>query len=174
MLIYRLAYIYYGVYDVKVHLDLYYCHIVNYLFVLSLLLNYKPFYKIVFGLSWAGSIWTVFFPDLSGGIDCFIFYQSFISHNVLLVFTTIIIIIKNIKLNSLDCIKSILFSIGIMGFTYIINYDFGTKYNNPALILKGYISLTTTQKYLILVLMGICGIIVGKIINYIYLKGKDD
>ena len=43
MLFYRFIYMYYGIYDIKYHLSLYYCHITNYLFALALLIDYKPF-----------------------------------------------------------------------------------------------------------------------------------
>lgn len=172
MLIYRLSYMFYGIYQIEIHLSLYYCHIVNYLFILALLINYNPFYKIVYGLSWIGAIWTVFFPDVSGGIDCFIFYTSFISHNLLLVFTTFILVIKKIKYKSLDFIKSIIICIIIITFTHLVNYDFGTNFNTLNSILGKYVNFGTVLGYTCLFFMALIGNLIGFLINKIYLQKK--
>ena len=155
MLIYRLSYMHYGVYNIKIHLSLYYCHITNYLFIFSLLINQKSFYKIIYGLSWIGAIWTVFFPDFSVGIDCFILYNSFISHNLLLVFTTLIMVIKKIEYNFKDLFRSMIIAIIIVLFTYVVNYDFKTRFNTPDSILQQYTQYSIIGGYDILFFIGI-------------------
>lgn len=174
LLIYRLSYIYYGIYQIEIHLSLYYCHIVNYLVILSLLIDYDKFYKIVYGLSWIGCIWAIFFPDVSGGIDCFIFYTSFISHNLLLVFITFFIVVKKLKYNLLDFIKSMLCCVFIIIFTYLVNFDFGTNYNTLDSILGKYLLFNyRIFGYFCLFLMGSVGNIIGLILNKLYLIKKE-
>ena len=166
MLIYRVSYMYYGIYQIEIHLSLYYCHIVNYLVILSLLMDYDKFYKIVYGLSWIGAIWVILFPDVSGGIDCFIFYTSFISHNLLLVFVTFILVVKKLKYNFWDFIKSTLWCAVIIIFTYLVNYDFGTNFNTLDSILGKYLYFNNAiLGYLCLFIMGSVGNIIGLIIN---------
>lgn len=170
MLIYRFSYMFYGVYNIKSHLSLYFCHIVNYLFILSLILNYKTFYKIIYGLSWIGPFFAVIFPSLSVGIDCFGFYTFFISHNLLLVFVTYIMIATKIKYCFNDFFKCMLYSISIILFTYFINYDFGTYFNTPNSILGNYMNLDKLQGYLVLFVISVIGNFLAIIINRIYIK----
>lgn len=172
MLLYRGSYIYYGVYNIKIHLSLYYCHIVNYLFVIALLINYKPFYKFVYGLCWIGPIWTVIFPDFLVGIDCFIFYSSFISHNLLLVFITFILVLKGIKYNFYDFLKCLFIAMSIFIFTNVVNYDFGTSFNKPDTLLNDYIKFNFIGGNAILFIMGIIGNTIGLLINKIYIKSN--
>lgn len=167
MFLYRGSYIYYGVYDIKKHLSLYYCHIVNYLLVISLIIKYKPFYKIVYTLSWIGSIWTIIFPDISGGFDCYILYTSFISHNLLIVFTSVILVMNSFCISVKDTIKGIAVSIFIFLFTYAINKDFGTKFNSPYSILKDYVHVEIYVRYMLLIIMGVIGAFCGYIVNKI-------
>ena len=127
MLVYRISYMIYGVYNIKIHLSLYFCHIINYMFVLALVLNYKSFYKIVYGLSWIGPFFAVFFPSLTVGLDCFGFYSFFISHNLLLIFTTYLMIVNKIEYDFKDFFKCLFYSFSIIIFTYFINYAFGTN-----------------------------------------------
>ena len=171
MFIYRVSYMYYGVYDIKLHLSLYLCHITNYLFVILLLINYKTFYKIIYGLSWISCFVSILYPSLSEGIDSFIFYTFFISHNLLLVFTTLMMVINNLKFSLCDCFKSIICAIMIIVFTYVVNYDFGTRFNTPNSILYNFDNLYVVNiylKYLLLFLIGLIGLLAGYIINKIY------
>lgn len=170
MFVYRFSYMYYGIYDIKIHLSLYYCHIVNYMFVAALIINYMPFYKFVYGLSWIGSIWTVLFPNFNVGIDCFILYNSFISHNLLILFTTLIMTIKKINYSIKDCFKCMIGAITIFLFTYMINYDFGTNFNSPHSILGIYSNYSIIKGYDILFIMGLIGGVLGLIINKFILK----
>lgn len=170
MLIYRGSYIYYGIYDIKIHLSLYYCHIVNYLVVIALLINYNPFYKIVYGLSWIGTIWAVIFPDLSSGVDCFGFYTCFISHNLLLFFVITIVVIKHIKYNFKDFIKSLIIAIIIFSLTNVVNYDFGTNFNSPYSLLGEYVRFSLIGGNDILFILGVIGNIVGLLINKLYMR----
>ena len=170
MFIYRISYMIYGVYDIRIHLSLYYCHIINYLFVISLFFNYTSFYKVIYGLAWIGVVWGIIVPDLSSGIDCFIFYSSFISHNLLLVFVTIVTIINNIKFKFLDCLKCMSYAIAMVGVTYLINIDFGTKYNNPSSYF-GINSITNElMQYFLLIIVGFVGAMLGYFINLIFFK----
>lgn len=170
MFIYRGSYMYYGIYNVKIHLSLYYCHIVNYLFVLSLIMNYKPFYKIIYGLTWIGSFCSMIFPDISGGIDTFLFYSLFISHHLMLVFVTLIMGINKIHFKFKDLLKSSISGIGILLITYCINYDFGTNYNRPSSVLYSFGIRNEYIGFMILVIVGFIGGLVGLIINKIYVK----
>lgn len=165
MLLYRGSYIYYGVYDIKKHLSLYYCHIVNYLFVFCLIINYKPMYKLIYILVWIGSFWTVLFPDISGGIDCFIFYCSFISHNLVLLFITFMICKYKLKLNLKNLLYCFVVCVIIFVVTYVINYDFGTDFNSPYSILKDYINIYGCIRYLLLLLMGGISSVLGYFFN---------
>lgn len=168
MFVYRGSYLFYGVYDIKIHLSLYYCHIVNYFFVFALIINYNPFYKIVYGLSWMGGLWSILFPEFQGGIDSFIFYSFFISHNLLLIFTTFILNIRNIRYKFKDLIKSLFVAVLIFVFTNLINYEFNTKYNTPISILGKYSYYGILRGYDILILAGFVGNLIALCINKIY------
>ena len=178
MLSYRISYMYYGVYDIKKHLSLYYCHIVNYIFVLSLVINNKKFYKIVYILSWISLI-TIVFPDISTGIDSYIFYQFFISHNLLIVFSTFMLVLNNQKIELIDLFKGIIIANFIILFTYVINFDFGTNFNTPLSIFYG--TIVSIYKYtyfegclflnLIALIDGMIGYLVSKVY---YISSKQE
>lgn len=170
MILYRGSYIYYRVYNIKVHLSLYYCHLINYFFVFCLYINKKTLYRIVYTLIWVGAFWTVLFPDISGGIDCFIFYSSFISHNMILCFVTFIVVANNVELSIFDLIKAIFICFVIFFVTYIINIDFGTNFNSPYSILKDYVNISLGARYLLLIVLGLISSFVGYIINKLYLR----
>ena len=170
MFVYRVSYIYYGVYDIRVHLSLYFCHIVNYIFVILLIINRKKFYKLGYVLSWIGSIWGILFPEISQGFDCFIFYSIFISHNLLSIFATFIMCRYEIKIYFLKDIKYFVFAVCIVLFTYVVNYDFGTNFNKPNWDML--MRFNEYLRYVILLILGFIGYIVSYITNKIYIGGK--
>lgn len=168
MFIYRVSYMYYDVYDIKIHLSLYYCHIVNYLFVISLIINYKLYYKMIYILTFIGSVWAILFPQINEGIDCFIFYTTFICHNLLSIFVTFIMCNFKIKMHFLKDIKYFIYAILIVLFTYLINIDLGTNYNEPNWpIFNQYVNY---YRYIFLLLLGFIGYVVSFVINKVYIK----
>lgn len=123
-------------------------------------------------LCWIGPIWVIFFPEIDRSFDCYIFYSSFISHNLLSVFTTFIICKYRLKMNFLRDIKYFLFAVSIVLITYLINYDFGTNFNKP----NWYIlmKLEKPLKYLVLFSLGFIGYAISFVINKIYMGGKNE
>lgn len=170
MFLYRGSYLYYGVYNIKIHLSLYYCHLVNYIFVFFLFLNYKKFYKISYILCWIGAFWTVLFPDISGGIDCFIFYCSFISHNLVLIFVTFMVVVNKLKITIKDLLIGIFICFILFFITYLINIDFGTNFNSPYSILKDYVILSEKLRYLLLFVLGLISAFVSYVLNKFYMR----
>ena len=172
LLIYRISYMYYGLYNIKIHLSLYYCFLINYFFIIGLIINYKPFYKKIYILWWIGCFWAILFPDLSVGIDRFLFYSFFISHNLLFVFILFIVIYNNLNINFKDLCIGFLIALSIFIVSNIINIDFGTRYNAFDFMFKDIYFDTKMHKQLYLVMAGLVSGFVGYILSKIFISTK--
>ena len=135
-LVYRFSLVYYNLFDIYNHLDLYYCYITMYLVLLSLVINSDKLFKISFPLVFMGPFMNVLFPSIKGFMYTLPFYHCFVTHNFLILFSLFVFYMKGDKLSLRDCLKSFLFAQMIMLFVYLINCFCGFSYNS----LKGLVS----------------------------------
>ena len=126
--IYMGSYIYYGVYDWKVHLPIHFCFITGYLFIAYLFTKKEWLYKLAYFFIFAGPLTATFWPDLKSSFDYYVFYEFFISHHMLFIFMFIIFYMDNIKMNIKDMWKAIIGANLIFLFAIIFNSIFGTNY----------------------------------------------
>ena len=99
-------------------------------------------------------------------------YNIFISHNLVGIFTTFIISKYKLKMKFLKDIRYFIVAIIIILITYVINYDFRTKYNVPNWDI--FIGYQYWIRYTVLIIMGFIGYIVSFIISCIYVRGESN
>ena len=176
MLLYYGSYIYYGVYDWKVHLPLHFCFISGILFMIYLLNNKKNLYKIIFPLTFIGPLPAIFYPDLTSSFDYFVFYQYFISHHLLMIFSYFILYLDDFTIEFKDTIKTFILANIIFISMFIFNNIFNTNYimskKLPDFILNLYPFLRNIWPPIILEITGIVVLFLISILTQI--KNKED
>ena len=176
MLLYYGSYIYYGVYDWKVHLPLHFCFISGILFMIYLLNNKKNLYKIIFPLTFIGPLPAIFYPDLTSSFDYFVFYQYFISHHLLMIFSYFILYLDDFTIEFKDTIKTFILANIIFISMFIFNNIFNTNYimskKLPDFILNLYPFLRNIWPPIILEITGIVVLFLISILTHI--KNKED
>lgn len=128
MLVYYGSYLYYGVYDIRVHLPLHFCFIAGILFMIYLLTRWNMLYHIVFFLTFIGPLPAVIYPDLVSSFDSFLFYQYFISHHVLMIFSYFIFYMDDHHITLNSAFWTYMWGNVIFITMMIVNYIFGTNY----------------------------------------------
>lgn len=128
MSVYYLSYIYYGIYDWKVHLPFHFCFISGYLFMFSVLFNKERLYKIAYYFAFFGPLPAMIWPDLNGGLNNFIFYQFFISHHFFFLANLFMYYSYNYKFKNKDSLNAFLTANCIFIFMMIFNNICGTNY----------------------------------------------
>jgi len=176
MAIYYGSYLYYGIYNWKVHLPLHICFIAGTLFMIYLITDNKKLYKIIFPLTFIGPLPAIFYPELSSSLDCFVFYQYFISHHLLMIFSYFILYMKNFKINFKDFIKTFILGNTIFIVMYIFNQVFGTNYimseGFPQFVLELYPFLNYIWPPIALEVIGM--VVLTVVYGLIYVKNKED
>ncbi len=176
MLIYYGSYIYYGVYDIRVHLPLHFCFIAGNLFMIYLLTQSKKLYHIVFFLTFIGPLPAVIYPDLVSSFDYFVFYQYFISHHLLMIFSYFILYMDDHTIGLNDVFWTYIWANVIFITMMIVNYIFGTNYimsnELPAHIYTLFPILRKISPVPILELVGITVVMILYI--PVYIKNKED
>ena len=150
------AYLYYGVWDFKMHLPLHLCFITGNLYAIAAIFNIKSLYKIVYFLVFIGPLPAIIWPDNTSCFDSYLWYHYIISHHGLFIFSFITYYMDEVKIEKRDLINalivgnSIFFSMAIFnnifGTTYIMTnelpqhiidtYPFLEKYNYPIIVLE--------------------------------------
>lgn len=177
MLIYYFSYIYYGVYDWKVHLPLHFCFISGNLFMIYLMTKSVKIYKTVYFFALMGPLPAVLLPDIKTSFDSFIFYQYFISHHLFIIFSFFVYYLDDIDINIKDLLKSLVWANIIFLIMYIFNSAFGTNYimskQLPIHVLNLFPFLTYINNSLLV--LEVTGIIVA-FISYIpvFLKQREN
>lgn len=176
MAIYYGSYIYYGVYNWKVHLPLHICFIAGILFMIYLLTGKRKMYKVIFPLTFIGPLPAIFYPDLSSSFDYFVFYQYFISHHLLMIFSYFILYMEDFKITYNDTIKTFILGNIIFITMSIFNNLFNTNYimsgGFPDFVTELYPLLNYIWPPIVLETLGI--IVLLLIYGLIYIKNKDD
>ena len=176
MTIYYGSYIYYGIYNWKVHLPLHFCFIAGILFMIYLLTNNRKLYKIIFPLTFIGPLPAIFYPDLSSSLDYFVFYQYFISHHLLMIFSYFILYLDDFTITNKDTINTFILANIIFVTMAIFNQIFQTNYimsnKLPDFILELYPVLKNIWPPIILEIIGIIVLFLISILTTI--KNKED
>jgi len=136
-LIYRGSLLYYGVFKIESHLDLYFCYIVMYLFLISQIFNLKKLFILIFPLVFMGPLITVFYPSIVGGFYSFGFYHCFITHNFLILLNVFIYFAYDFKLEFKNILKSFILANLIVLSVLIVNSVFGLHYNELSGLING-------------------------------------
>ena len=134
-LIYRISYLYYGTFAFSKHLDLYFCYIIMYGILFSVIFKKRNVFKLFFPLVFTGPLMTCIFPSINY-LYTFGFFHCFITHNFLIIYSTLIFIIYDFKLEKKDYVLSFLVSNFVMIIVFLINYIFGFSYNELDSLLK--------------------------------------
>lgn len=176
MLIWYGSYIYYGIYDIKIHLLLHFCFIAGNLFMLYLITGWKKLYKIAFFFTFIGPLPAVIFPDLISSFDAFIFYQYFISHHLLMVFSYFVLYMDDFIIEIKDGISA--FIAGNILFITMMNINeiFGTNYIMSKRLPEHIYNLFPVFNYInpFIILELTCIIVIGILFIPIYIKNKED
>lgn len=176
MLLYYGSYLYYGVYDIRVHLPLHFCFIAGNLFMIYLLTRNKTLYHVTFFLTFIGPLPAVIYPDITTGFDSFIFYQYFISHHLLMIFSYFILYMDDHKMDIKDVFRTFVFANMIFISMMIFNTIFGTNYimskRLPAHIYGLFPILQKINPIPILELVGITVVMILYV--FVYIKNKED
>ncbi len=176
MAIYYGSYLYYGVYNWKVHLPLHFCFIAGILFMIYLLTGKRKLYKIIFPLTFIGPLPAIFYPELTSSFDHFLFYQYFISHHLLMIFSYFILYLEDFTITLKDTIKTFITANLIFLIMSIFNMIFKTNY-----IMSGGLPNFLTELYPFLnhifppIVLETVGIIVLFLISLLtHIKNKED
>lgn len=176
MLIWYGSYIYYGIYDIRIHLPLHFCFIAGNLFMLYLITGWKSLYKVTFFFTFIGPLPAVLFPDLVSSFDAYIFYQYFISHHLLMVFSYFTFYMDDITITYKDAVKTFIWG-NILFITMMnVNEIFGTNYimskKLPDHIYELFPIFQTIHPFIILEITGI--IVVLMLMIPVNIKNKED
>lgn len=136
------SYIYYGVWDFKMHLPLHLCFITGNLYAISAIFDLKWLYKWVYFLVFIGPLPAVIWPDNTSCFDNYLWYHYIISHHGLIIFSFITYYMDRVKIEKKDLIDTLLFGNIIFFSMSIFNNIFDTTYimttELPPHILKLY------------------------------------
>lgn len=176
MLIYYGSYIYYGVYDIRVHLPLHFCFIAGILFKIYLLTKSKKLFHVVFFFTFIGPLPAVIYPSLVSSFDYFVFYQYFISHHLLMIFSYFIFYMDDHRIRLNDVFWTYIWANVIFITMMFVNYIFKTNYimstELPAHIYHLFPILRKINPVPILELVGM--IVVMILYIPVYIKNKED
>lgn len=150
------TYMYYGVWDYKMHLPLHLCFITGNLYAIAAIFDLKALYRIVYFLVFIGPLPAIIWPDNTSCFDNYLWYHYIISHHGLFIFSFFTYYMDKVKITKRDLINTLLvgniifFSMAIFnnifGTTYIMTnelpehiltlYPFLRSINNPILVLE--------------------------------------
>lgn len=176
MFLYYGSYLYYGVYDIRVHLPLHFCFIAGILFMIYLITKWKNLYHIVFFLTFIGPLPAVIYPDLVSSFDSFIFYQYFISHHLLMIFSYGILYMDDHHITLNSAFWTYIWGNVIFITMMIVNFIFKTNYimsnQLPEHIYTLFPVLRKINPVPILELVGITVVLL--VYSLVFIKNKED
>ena len=129
MLLRRLSFILFGVYNWKYHLDINFCSMTNIIFIIYCFTGNKTIYKLCYYLIFSGPLLAIICPSINTSIFNYSFVCFIIMHHVIFVLNYIFLVYNNLKFNYRDILKSYVFIIIFVNFTYLFNFLFNTNYN---------------------------------------------
>lgn len=127
----RGSFIYYGVYNYKIHLDINFCNFTSILFMIYCISGNKNLYKICYYMTFVGPLLSIIFPSTNISPLNYSFYSFVILHHLIFIFNVMFMYIEKINSNKIEFIKIILFIIIYLSCTFFFNYIFKTSYNVP-------------------------------------------
>lgn len=176
MLIWYGSYIYYGIYDIKIHLPLHFCFIAGNLFMIYLLTGLRKLYKITFFFTFIGPLPAVIFPDLVSSFDAYIFYQYFISHHLLMAFSYFVLYMDDFHITKKHMIQAFFLINLLLIIMMKVNDIFGTNYimskELPAHIYKLFPIFRNISPFIILEITGIIVLVI--LFIPLHIKNKED
>lgn len=174
-LLYVGSYIFYDIYTWKENLPLHFCFVTGYLFIFSLILDNKKLFKIAYFFTFIGPFIAIIWPGFESTFDCYIFYEFFISHHMLIFFVFFTFYMNKIEMNKKDILKAILWANILFIFAILFNKTFGTNYifsdYLPPHVIEIYPFLQNVHPIFLLEILGTLVLLVAYI--PIYLKNKE-
>ena len=164
-----------GTYDYKIDLPLHFCFVTGFIFMYILLTNNKNnLYRIIYFCTFVGPIPAIILPDITQCFNRYIFWQFFISHHIMLLFSVYSLVVFKYKV-----LKKDIFLTYIVGHIFIImitifNNIFGTNYVMLTNLPEHIYELLPFTKYLYPIIWLEIASIVALAISYIpaYLVNK--
>ena len=122
------SYIYYGVWDFRMHLPLHLCFITGNLYAIAAIFDLKELYKWVYFLVFVGPLSAIIWPDNTSCFDNYLWYHYIISHHGLFIFSFITYYMDKVKIEKRDLLNALLVGNIIFVSMAIFNDIFGTTY----------------------------------------------
>lgn len=135
-LIRRGSFIYYGVYNIKYHLDLGFCNMNVLLFITYCLTGNKKIYKFCYYSAFVGPLLSILFPAVTTSINNYSFITFILNHNILFLMNLVFCIFEGLKQKSSNTKVIFLIGYAYVFFTNILDIVFNLNYNK----LVGFIS----------------------------------
>lgn len=135
----RGSFIYYGVYDWKIHLDINFCNFTSILLFIYCLTGNKKIYPICFYFAFIGPLLSIILPSSNMSILNYSFYSFIILHHIIFIYNIIFMYINNYKYNKKDLIFVLYFIVIYFTLIYLFNYFMNTRYNMPLTFLNDFI-----------------------------------
>ena len=167
----RGSFVYYGVYNWKLHLDINFCNFTSILFFIYCITGYKKLYPICFYFSFIGPLLSIIIPSSNLSPLNYSFYSFIILHHIIFIFNAMFMYFENYKYNKKDLLKTILFLIIYITVIYIINCFMNTNYNMPLTFVNINILNSSLLKF-ILNIQYIEYIVMFLLISFLLFAGK--
>ncbi len=129
MIIRRLSFVFYGVYDWHHHLDINFCSMTNIIFVIYCFTGNVKIYKLCYYMIFSGPLMAILFPSVNVSINNYSFFCFVVMHHLIFIINYIFLIFNNIKFSKKDFIISYILIVLFVAFTYIFNAVYDTNYN---------------------------------------------
>lgn len=131
LIIRRGTFIYYGVYNWKIHLDIGFCNMTNILFIIYCFTGYKKLYNICYYCAYCGPLAAVLFPSVNVSINNFSFLIFLIFHHVTFLMNIIFSLFENKQYVFKESLLANIFIFIYFLICNCFNVFFGTMYNHP-------------------------------------------
>lgn len=125
----RGSFIYYGVYDIKYHLDLGFCSATALLFIIYCFSGSKKIYKFCYYAAFAGPLLSILFPSINISINNYSFVVFVLFHNVIFLMNLIFCLFQDMKKNTVESIKIAGIYDTYLFVINILNLFLGWSYN---------------------------------------------
>ena len=128
MIVYNIAFLYFGIFDYKIHLPFHLCFISGYIFMYAIFFKKEKLLKITYFLSVLGPIPAIIWPEFQSTFNSFEFYEYFISHHFFLLISLFAFFALKLKIEKKDVLKTIIIATSILVTLIPFNHYFKTNY----------------------------------------------
>lgn len=125
----RGSFIYYGVYNWKLHLDINFCNFTSLMFLIYGLTGSKKIYNICYYMAFVGPLISILFPSVDISPLNYSFYSFIIIHHVIFIFNYIFMFVEDIKFDKHRFINILIFLSIYFFSVYMFNIIFNSSYN---------------------------------------------